>query len=357
MKLKDKSSVSQTQDESENEPGSEKPPTRSASEVNHRCKITPSEAPHCVHIKKHIAFNLFFFLLYILVEKLSSWLPVADIYLRLYDLTLPLMTALLVLYRQKSLPVLTLLVFYSICAHPVVQSLTTVSAWCAALISSRLYFNATGKRGSVCFGRSGLSVHRIGWLVCINTLVYTLIHWWVLRQLQLLPADNADLFSVPTLINMQWMMTSCITGVPFCYLLLRSVCKPAWFVSYLKHIKMLVVFGPRKAYLLSWICLLGGIMFCIISSENDALIFTDYSLLWLLPVILWGTICIGHALVYPVWVLMLFLLSDYVDNYISVGKSITVENYLSHLAFSSSMIFIFSLTIVIVGVLSARMRI
>lgn len=357
MELKDKSSASQTQDESENEPGSEKPPTRRASEVNHWWEITQSEAPHFERLKKHIAFNLFFFSLYILVEKLSSWLPVADIYLRLYDLTLPLMTALLVLYRRKSLPVLTLLVFYSICAHPVVQSLATVSAWCAALISCRLYFNATGKRGSVSFGRSRLTIHRIGWLVCVNTLIYTLIHWWLLLQLRLLPAANADLFSVPTLVNMQWMMTSCITGVSFCYLLLRSVCKPAWFVSYLKHIKMLVVFGPRNVYLLTWIGLLGGIMFCLISSENDALIFTDYSLLWLFPVMLWGTICIGHALISPVWVLMLFLLSDYVDNYISVGKSITVENYLGHLAFSSSMIFIFSLTIVIVGVLSARVHI
>lgn len=356
MKLKNKSSISQILNESESESGSEKPPSQKGSEISNGWKITPSSPPYFKLIKKHITFNLFFFSLYILVEKLSCGLPIADIYVRLYDLTLPLMTALLVLYRRKSLPVLTLLVFYSICAHPVVQSLATVSAWGAALISSSLYFNATRKRGSVSFGRSGLTVHRIGWLVCVNTLVYILIHWWLLLQLRLLPAANADLFSVPTLVNMQWMMTSCITGVPFCYLLLRSVCKPAWFVSYLKHIKMLVVFGPRKAYLLAWIGLLGGIMFCLISSENDALIFTDYSLLWLLPVMLWGTICIGHALVSTVWVLMLFLLSDYVDNYISVGKSITVENYLDHLAFSSSMIFIFSLTIVIVGVLSARVR-
>lgn len=357
MKLKDKSSISQTQDEAENEAGSEKPPSREGSKDSHWWEFAKSETPHLECTKKHITFSLFFFLFYLLVEKLSSGIPLADIYLRLYDLTLPLMTALLVLYRRKSLPVLALLVFYSICAHPVLKSLATVSEWCAVLISSALYFNATGKRGSVSFGRSRLTVHRIGWLVCFNTLVYTLIHWWLLLQLRLLPAANADIFSIPTLINIQWMMTSCITGVPFCYLLLRSTCKPAWFVSYLKQIKTLIVFGPRKVYLLSWICLLAGIMFCLISSENDALIFTDYSLLWLLPIMLWGTICIGHALVSPLWVFMLFLLSDYVDNYISIGKSITVENYLSHLAFSSSMIFIFSLTIVIVGILSSRARI
>ncbi|NMD76574.1 EAL domain-containing protein [Citrobacter sp. DNRA3] len=356
MKIKDEYSIPQTQHQSESEPGSEQLPIRGCSENSLGRSITESPPQNFRCNIKQISFNFFFFLLYIVVDKLGCGHPNVDIYLRLYDLTLPLMTALLVLYGRKSLTVLTFLVFYSVCAHPILQSLGTVSAWCAALISSRLYFNATGKQGAASFGRSRLTLHRIGWLVCFNTLLYTLIHWWVFLQLRLLPAANAELFSVPTLINMQWMMTSCITGIPFCYLLLRGVCKPVWFVNYLKHTKMLVVSGPRKTYLFSWICLLGSIMFCLVSSKNDTLIFTNYSLLWLLPAMLWGTICIGHTLVSPVWVSILFLLSEYVDNYIPIGKSITVENYWRHLVFSSSIIFIYSLTIVIAGVFSDRMR-
>lgn len=304
----------------------------------------------------YVTFYLFFFSLYFFAGKISSVVPAVGMAIKLYDLTLPLITSLIVFSRRKSFPVLAILILYSICVYPILNTVDILSQVTSAVISSILYFSVTGKKGSVSFGRSTLTVQRIGWLVCFNALFYSLVHWWLILQLQLLPISESQIFSLTTLINIQWMMTSCITGIPFCYLVLRGGSDFSWFLTYLRNIKRQVSSGPKGINLLLWSVIIISIIYCLISTENDALIFSDYSLLWLLPVMLWGTICIGDALISPLWVIMLLLLSDCVDNYISVENFNTVPRYLNHHAFVSSMIFIFSLTIVTVGVLSARIR-
>lgn len=308
------------------------------------------------NVVMYITFYLFFFSLYFFAGKISSVVPAIGMTIKLYDLTLPLITALLVFSRRKAFPVLAVLILYSICVHPILKSVDILSQVTSAVISSVLYFSVTGKKGSASFGRSTLTIQRIGWLVCFNALFYSLVHWWLILQLQLLPISESRIFSLTTLINIQWMMTSCITGVPFCYLVLRGGSDLSWFLKYLRNIKRQVSSGPRGMIQLVWSGVIISIMSCLISTENDALIFSDYSLLWLLPVMLWGTICIGHALISPLWVIILLLLSDYIDNYIAVENFNAFHRYLNHHAFISSMIFIFSLTIVTVGVLSARIR-
>lgn len=148
-------------------------------------------------------------------------------------------------------------------------------------------------------------------------------------------------------------MNSCLTGIPFCYLLLRSVQNPAWCILYIRQVKTLIKSGPPILYQVLWLVLLLCIMSALIVIREDILIFTDYSLLWLLPVMLWGVICIGHAFISPVWVTMLILLGYYINSYISPDN---YNNYLHSLVISSTIVFVFSLTIVVTGVLVVRNR-
>lgn len=304
------------------------------------------------NLKKYIVLCLSFILLYSFADKLSNSIEISGTTIRLYDLTLPVISALLILYNKKAIPVLTVFALYSFHTQSLSQFLDTISQLIAALVSTKVYFYFTGKRGAVSFGRSSLTAQRIIWLICFNTIIFTLVQQWLSLKFHFI--SDIIVLNTPMLINVQWMLTSCITGTPFCYLILRACYKPVWFFSYLKQLKTLITSGPRAIYQLIWVILVIGIMYCLIYLHGDTLIFTDYTIVWLLPVMLWGAICLGHALISPLWVVMLVLLSDYIDNYISINNEFTFNHYVSHLALSCSMIFTFSLTIVIVGVLATR---
>lgn len=295
-----------------------------------------------------------FFLFQFLAESLADQEHIAGVTIRFYDLTLPLISALLVLYRMKALPILGVLFLYSLFYHPLSATLTLSSQLLAALISQSLYYWNTGKRSTVSFGRSQLTPRRVGWLVCCNSLLYLIFHHWLETHFD--PASATEILTVQKLINLQWMMNSCITGIPFCYLLLRVCHKPSWGLQYFRQVKASVKSGPPALYQAVWWLLLLIIMYCLISTNLNTLLFTDYSLLWLLPVMLWGTVRIGHALVAPVWVVILILLGNYIDGYISKANTLTDANHLHSLIISSTIIFIFSLTIIIIGVISAFSR-
>lgn len=268
-----------------------------------------------------------------------------------YDLSLPLVSALLVLYRWRALPVLALFFLYLFFFSSGDELPVFSSQLLAALISQGLYASCTRMRSAVSFGRSQLTALRILWLVCCNSLLFILLSHGLRLGFHL--DIGAGVFSLPTLINFQWLMNSCLTGIPFCYLILRSFYRPAWGFRYIRQLKTLITTGPSPAYQVIWWVLLFMLIGCLITVRHDLLVFTDYSLLWVLPVMLWGAVRLGHALIAPVWVFTLMLLGRYTDDYIS---RVTVSDYLHSLVISSTMVFVFSLTIVVAGVLATRNR-
>lgn len=307
-------------------------------------------------ILRKSAFSILFFLLYFIADGITGSVILDDSVYKLYDLTFPLVTALLVLSRQKALPVILIMLVYSGCMQSLSQNINLMSQVFAAIISNILYFKLTGKRGSVSFGRSSLTLQRIVCLVCFNSLLNALIHSWLVSKLQHPMVGLAPVMSVQTLIKTQWIMTSCITGVPFCYLLLRAGSDFSWGALYLKEIKKTISNGPGFTIKTLWCAILVGIIYCLTSAGNDSLFFSDYSILWLLPVMLWGAIYIGHAVISSLWVIVLILLAHYVGNYICINHFSNKHEYVTHVAYSSSLIFISSLTIITVGVLSAQVR-
>ena len=301
--------------------------------------------------RNYFCVGIAFFALQFVAGHFSKQEDIAGVTLHFYDLTLPLISALLVLYRKKALPILGAFFLYALCSYSLDSMLTLSAQLVAALISQTLYFFSTGKRGAVSFGRSQLTTLRIVWLVCCNALIFISIeHWFQARTISEL---ITNLFTLQTLINLQWLMNSCLTGIPFCYLLLRSIQNPEWCILHIRHVKALIKSGPSILYQALWLIMLISIMSALIVIREDILIFTDYSLLWLLPLMLWGVICIGHAFISPVWVAMLILLGYYINSYIPPAN---YNNYLHSLVISSTIVFVFSLTIVVAGVLAVRNR-
>lgn len=301
--------------------------------------------------KDYFCVGIAFFALQFVAGHLSKQEDIAGVTLHFYDLTLPLISALLVLYRQKAFPILGAFFLYALYSYSLDSLLTLSAQALAALISQTFYVFSTGKRSAVSFGRSQLTTLRIVWLVCCNSLLFISIEHWF--QSRVISEPMTHLFTLQTLINLQWLMNSCLTGVPFCYLLLRSVQNPVWCILHIRHVKTLIKSGPPILCQVLWLVLLVCIMSALIVSRQDILIFTDYSLLWLLPLMLWGVICIGHAFISPVWVAMLILLGYNINSYIPPADD---KNYLHSLVISSTIVFVFSLTIVVAGVLAIRNR-
>lgn len=301
--------------------------------------------------KDYFCVGIAFFALQFIAGHLSKQEDIAGVTLHFYDLTLPLISALLVLYRQKAFPILGAFFLYALYSYSLDSLLTLSAQVLAALISQTFYVFSTGKRSAVSFGRSQLTTLRIVWLVCCNSLLFISIEHWF--QSRVISEPMTHLFTLQTLINLQWLMNSCLTGIPFCYLLLRSVQNPVWCILHIRHVKTLIKSGPPILGQVLWLVLLVCIMSALIVSRQDILIFTDYSLLWLLPLMLWGVICIGHAFISPVWVVMLILLGYNINSYIPPADD---KNYLHSLVISSTVVFVFSLTIVVAGVLAIRNR-
>lgn len=297
-----------------------------------------------------------FITIYFLVNELSSGMKIPGGTLLFYDLSLPLITSFLILYNYKAIPVLGLFLISSFCVHPFAMFLESFSRITAAVISVMLYYCSTGKRGVVSFGRSKLTALRVGWLVLFNTLIYNVLHENLFVRLHMISPGESGFPNVSGLINIQWMMISCLTGIPLCYLVIRGMLKPIWFLRYLKQAKEAILYGSSRVTLAGWLLVLTGIMYCLIDVKSNVIIFTDYSLLWLLPVMIWGVLLLGHQITSLLWSIILILLGNYVNNYISLEDEITLHNFLNHLALSSAMLFIFSIIIVLVGVLSSRIH-
>lgn len=192
--------------------------------------------------KDYFCVGIAFFALQFVAGHLSKQEDIAGATLHFYDLTLPLISALLVLYRQKAFPILGAFFLYALYSYSLDSLLTLSAQVLAALISQTFYVFSTGKRSAVSFGRSQLTTLRIVWLVCCNSLLFISIEHWF--QSRVISEPMTHLFTLQTLINLQWLMNSCLTGIPFCYLLLRSVQNPVWCILHIRHVKALIKCRP-----------------------------------------------------------------------------------------------------------------
>ncbi|WP_193216262.1 EAL domain-containing protein [Buttiauxella massiliensis] len=307
-------------------------------------------------IKRMLEACVLLFLFHYVFGQLMSSAEVGGYALTFYDLRLPLFTALLVLYGVRAIPALGLLIIYSLNTQSVLQNLTVYSQFLAASISCLIYFISVGSKGAVSFGRYKLTFHRIGWLVVFNSVVFEVIHQLMLFLFHFDEVLYGEFFSTKNLINVQWMMTSCLTGVPFCYLILRCISNTAWCSRYLNEQIKIIFSGSRIFYRIIWLCSLIGIMYCLLSTKQTFLLFTGYGLLWLLPIMVWGTVTIGHSFIVPIWSAVLILLGFHSDGYIQYNYAISELEILEPLATASATLLVVSFSLVLSGVLVSSNR-
>lgn len=295
---------------------------------------------------------LWIFLFYPFSKLASSSTVIDDELLILFDLTLPFFSALIIRYGARAFPALMMFLVFSLLAYSPPEQQYIVNRLLSAFFSYVVYMFWTNDRRTAGFKFRDQTKQRICVFVFLNSLCLMIFQFT--SPFGLHPPITPKLFiSIQNLINIQSIINSCLTGIPFCYLLMRFCSRP---VRRLRSMKQTIrlLYGMQDTLLLSaWCILLTGIVYCLIAPQNGLLLFTDYSILLLLPLMLWGIVYISPVIVGLLWTLILIILSHFNEGYIPPGVD-SLQLDIAHQALISTVIFIFSLIIVIADMLVSR---
>ncbi|MCS3603131.1 EAL domain-containing protein (putative c-di-GMP-specific phosphodiesterase class I) [Buttiauxella sp. BIGb0471] len=290
------------------------------------------------------------FLLYSLAQLLSSHLIVDGRVLVVYDLELAAISAVLVLFGYRAVPGLILLSVFSLLFRSSTESYELLGYLIAAFISYFFYARFTGWRSASSFGRITLTTQRIIWLCLCNAVLNTLFS--ELICLLTMPHTGSGMvcdhiFNAETLVRIQGVMNGCITGIPLFYTALRIICRPKYAAVCQKSVLAQLSENVGYTRFSAWALSLLILMVCLNIPFKDNIFFTFYSLILIFPLMLWSSVRIGYIFTAPVWTVMMIVLAKNNVNYIAVN-----DDFMLHQVLVSTAIFIFTLTIVIMGVLA-----
>lgn len=268
----------------------------------------------------------------------------------IYDLKLAAITAVLVLFGYRAVSGLFLLAALTLLLRPEGDFYDLLCYMAAACISYFLYTKSTGWRSAASFGRIKLTLKRIIWLcICnavLNTLMNEAVYLLTTSNVGLTVAFN-QLFTAETLVRIQGMMNGCVTGIPLFYTLLRIICRPKYWLTCLRAMKAQFSQNVSLLQFTLWAATLIALMSCLNIPFQGGVIFTFYSLILIFPLMLWSSVRIGYVFTTPVWTVMMIMLAKNNANFIAQN-----DDFMLHQVVVSTAIFIFTLTIVIMGVLA-----
>lgn len=271
---------------------------------------------------------------------------------------LALMTAFVMLFGWAALPgiALALLIRYLPLKGEMIALIYTIHCLVPLSISWFCYHVFVPRRHAVRFDMIHLVTARMFWLVWVNGTLFLLFYEAGL----LLGLYDQEFLTFPemmwtvrTLINYQAVLVGCLTGLPFFYYLLRIIVNPMFLKSFFSRMLAQKQQGVRLSEILLWCGLI--LLFIVLllnpTGERGSIFNTDYTLILMLPVMLWGAMRFGFLFIINVWTLLLLLLSAKFYHFLSPDISIEL-----HLAIVSSCNLVFSLTIYLMAAVTTRQR-
>lgn len=293
-------------------------------------------------------------LFYPLSQYLNGYCIISNTILTVYDLKLAVFSAALVLFGFRVLPGFILFLAVMFLVGPQSERMDALCLTAAATLSYVIYHKITGRRSCASFGRIKTSLNRIVWLCGYNILLYLVfgkIMALFVTYSQRPDVANIPMMSLEMLVRVQGIINGCLTGIPFFYKIYRILRRPSYLATFVKSIVDQCKSNVSTYGVIAWFTLLTCLMICLTSPDSPNIFFSFYSLILLFPLMLWGTIKIGHMFTMPVWTIVLIILGHHNDSYIASDA-----NFMLHQALVSTLIFVFSLTIVIMGVLAKFTR-
>ncbi|MCS3603148.1 EAL domain-containing protein (putative c-di-GMP-specific phosphodiesterase class I) [Buttiauxella sp. BIGb0471] len=298
------------------------------------------------------------FILYPIAQHLSTYGYIDGFEIPFNYLNMALMTVLTMIYGFKAIPGIILCIFYRIYPdrgfEPAIMSVlhyfTSIAISCAG------YYYFTGKKGRASFGCYSMAWQRIFWLIFVNATLF-LNYFQAVLYLGMFGVYDKMMyvnpFTIRTLINYHAMLVGNMIGLPMIYLAIRSIRTPGYLIKYCKNIRNQVAEDLRA---LEFICLFSALILLttlMIYPRNHTLTLMNsvYTLTLLLPVMIWGTLRLGHAAISLIWWVILIVLCKNYQSYIPNGV-----DYNLHLAVATSCFSAFSITITLMAINISRQR-
>lgn len=275
----------------------------------------------------------------------------------LFYLPLALLTCLLMFFGIATLPgVIIALIWQNAhltLAEQLMQSLQLLIPALASWCGYRIFVT---RRHRVAYGTASLVINRLFWQVLSPATLWIIIgEVGVWLNIYSRPIREADVLTlnVPMLVTWQALLVGSLTGIPFCYLLIRVIRHPHYALSWFSQLRR--EFEPKVTgkELMMWVCIVACIIAILLMPQikSRSLFNTNYMLSLLLPVMLWGSLRYGFRfmslILAPLLIFSLRYFYDYLPGLPTNGV---------HLAVVSSSYLVFSFIILSMALIATRQR-
>lgn len=293
-----------------------------------------------------------------IIKLANTYAWIDGVKVSLYYLPLPFMLCLMLFFGWKALPGIAAATWVYLCDD--LSSMESVGIVLHFVIPLVLAWGGyrifIPRRQMVSHGDMRLMAHRLFWQMFFPVTVFQLLFQFAI-YVGLYPSRSEFQWVSPltlrSLINYQSLLVSCLTGVPFCYMLIRIVRNPRYIRGLISQMRK--DFDPKVTWseVVSWLVVLSlllGLLLMPLTSQST-IFSTNYTLSLLLPVTMWGAMRFGYRFISPLWTLLLIVAIHFHYHYLPMH-----EGYASQLAITSSSYLVFSFIIAYIAVLSTRER-
>lgn len=292
-----------------------------------------------------------------LTTQLSVRLWMLDGYVYLIYLPLAMIIAMLLVYDWKAFPgIATGLSLYYFNRYAPGPAAAIAASWLMALLSGWSGYRLQVKRRwGVSYGELRLMPNRLFWLAFFIPSLFVFM-MQALAMAGLVPLKGSifpwELFSLHTLLNFQSVLLACVTMVPVCYLVVRSLRSPGYLRLTIFRLRQ--QFSPEvsKTEGVVWTLLLAFLLTMLlqVAPGRQNLLATEYGLPLMLPLMLWAAMRFGYLFTGLVWALLLMVLYQLRDRFLHPDTG----PY--QLAVISANLLVFSLSLLLMAAITTRQR-
>lgn len=195
------------------------------------------------------------------------------------------------------------------------------------------------------------------WLVLFYPLTQVCIYQ-ILVTLGAIPFEPvkgpASLWTIKTLIVFQTILTSNLVIVPLIYFLLRIYRKPSFLRVLVTRTRRQLAESVTPGEFLLWIGIVYLIVWCSATTllPDFSPLSSEYAITLLLPVFIWSAMRYGTIISRIFWAVVVMVVCHYHHGFVNPA----VSHQGAHLAFISSTLLVFSLSILLMSVSHTRQR-
>ncbi len=293
-----------------------------------------------------------------IVRHATTYTQVEGHVVVLYYMPLAFLLSLMLFYGMAAVPGIMLSLFLRY--YPSIGGYETAVTMAHYLIPITLSWGGykvfAPRRNRVSYGDGRLMAQRLFWqMFCPSTIFLLLFQFAVYLGVYQTRFDlvGINTIGIRSLINYQGLLVGCLTGVPFCYLVIRTLRHPRYLRSLISQIAHQIDSKVTVTEVIIWTVATSSLLSLLLwpINENSTIFSTNYTLSLLMPVMLWGSMRFGYKLMSLIWTPVLILSIHYFYRYIPWSQGYDIQ-----LTITSSSYLVFTFVVVYMAMLATRQR-